>query len=98
MVNGDSCDRHVHDLLLKRIRYRIEGSGRAPFVCAYVFCMRYKSSRDTWKIASSDSFLELLSHASLLCKFFQNTVRPWRLLCQPEVESPPSVLLREMHF
>jgi len=79
MVNCDSCDRHVHDLLLKRIRYRIEGSGSAPFVRAYVFCMRYKSSRDTWKLASSDALLELLSHSSFLCAFFSNTVRPWRL-------------------
>jgi len=43
------------------------------------FCMRCKSSRDTWKIASSDAFLELLSHSSFLCAFFSNTVRPWRL-------------------
>jgi len=79
MVNCDFCDRHVHDLLLKHIRYRIKGSGSAPFVHAYVFCMRYKSSRDTWKIASSDALLELLSHSSFLCAFFSKTVRTWRL-------------------
>jgi len=37
MVNCDSCDRHVDDVLLKRIQYRNEGSGSAPFVHAYVF-------------------------------------------------------------
>ena len=79
MVDCNSCDRHVHDILLKRIRYRIAGSGRALFVHAYVFFMRYKSSRDTWKLASSDALLELLSHSSFLCAFFSNTVRPWRL-------------------
>jgi len=79
MINCDSCDRHVHDLLLKRLRYRIEGSGSAPFVHAYIFCMRCKSSRDTWKISSSDALLELLSHSSFLCAFFSNKVRPWRL-------------------
>jgi len=79
MVNCDSCDRHLHNLLLKRIRYRIEGSGSAAVVHAYVFCMRYKSSRNTWKIASSGALLELLSHSSFLCAFFSNTVRPWWL-------------------
>jgi len=79
MVNCDSCDRHLHDLLLKRIRNRIEGSESAAFVHAYAFCMRYKSSRNTWKIASSGALLELLSHTSFLCAFFSNTVRLWRL-------------------
>jgi len=79
MVNCDSCDRHVHDLSLKCIRYRIECSGSAPFFHAYVFCMSYKSSGDTWKIASNDAYLELLSHSSFMCAFFSNTVRPWRL-------------------
>ena len=37
MVNCDSSDRRVHDLLLKRIRYRIDGSGSAPLVHASVF-------------------------------------------------------------
>jgi len=79
MPNCDSCDRHVHDLFLKRIRCRIKGSGRAPFVHADLFCMRYKSSRVTWKIASGDALMELLRHASFLCAFCSNIVRPLRL-------------------
>jgi len=79
MINCDSCDRHVHALSMKRIRYRIKRSGSSPFFHAYVFCMSYKSSRDTWNLPSNNSLLEPLSHSSCLCAFFLNTVRPWQL-------------------
>jgi len=79
MVNCDFCDRHVLDLQLKRIRYRNKRARSWPFVHAYVFCMRYNSSRYTWMVTSSTALLELLSHSSYLYEFFSIIVRPWRL-------------------
>jgi len=50
MVPCDSRDRHMHDLSLKRSRYRIECLGRAQVFYLYVFCVRYRSSRDSLNV------------------------------------------------
>jgi len=77
MVKCDSCDRHVNDLLLKRIWYRIEGSGSAPLCKCLCFLHALQVVQRHLEV--SDALLELLSHSSFLCAFFSNTVRPWRL-------------------